>query len=565
MGQHVPRHPAHRHAPPRALLKWIGVAATGTLLLGTAPATGQLVPGAAGATAVSASATAAPVVNPVYAIPDTTPLLDSTASTTWAETWTLGYQPDISSDVGSDVGSDGSARNGEGVSGSGGALHIAAGPVGLLPGGLALSAPVSSTRITSGFGWRLNPTGPGSYIHIGQDYGVPCGTPVRAAEDGTVVQSAWAGHSGQRVRVDHGSGVETAYSHNSLLIAHVGDIVRRGDLLALSGTTGNSTGCHLHFEVYLNGKWVDPAKYLPLLPGQTRPVTEEELKQIARTRALPTDHAAAASSSSPSPASRTQSPPAPATSSPSPAGPDRTKSPSSPAGPKSSTPGGTAQPAPSTPAKPSTRPSPAPTTPAPSPSPHPSPAPPSAEPTVPPTEEPTAPPSPTPSATPTPTSPTPSETPAPPTTSPSPTPPSPTPSETPAPPSTSPSPTPSGTPSPTPTPAPPSQQPEPPVGTPPSLASLCLAYQQEYREAVADPDASADRPLAATEVEWLTASLVAAIPDADPLPKTPTVRRVAALCPAWFPRGIADATVPADLEALAATPVTSRKPVDTTK
>lgn len=561
MGQHVPRHPAHRHAPPRALLKWIGVAATGTLLLGTAPATGQLVPGAADAEAVSASATAAPVVSPVYAIPDTTPLLDSTASTAWAQTWTPGYQPDISSEV----GPDGSARNGEGVSGSGGALHIATGPAGLLPGGLALSAPVSSSRITSGFGWRLNPTGPGSYIHIGQDYGVPCGTPVRAAEDGTVVQSAWAGHSGKRVRVDHGSGVETAYSHNSLLIARVGDIVRRGDLLALSGTTGNSTGCHLHFEVYLNGKWVDPARYLPLLPGQTRPVTEDELQQIARTRALPADHASAASSSSPSPVSRTQRPPLPATSSPSPAGPDRTGNPSSPAEPKSSPPGGTTQPARSTPAKPSAPPTPAPTRPAPSASPHPSPAPPSAEPTAPashtpsapqsgtpeptapPTAEPTAPPSPTPSATPAP--------------------PSPMPSETPAPPTTSPSPAPAGTPSPTPTPtpAPPSQQPEPPVGTPPSLASLCLAYQQAYREAVADLDASADRPLTANEVEWLTVSLAAAIPDADPLPKAPTVRRVAALCPVWFPRGIADATVPADLEALAATQRTSRKSVDTTK
>lgn len=97
------------------------------------------------------------------------------------------------------------------------------------------------------------------------------------------------------------------------------------------------------------------------------------------------------------------------------------------------------------------------------------------------------------------------------------------------------------------------------------MASLCLAYQQAYREAVADLDASADRPLTANEVEWLTVSLGAAIPDADPLPKAPTVRRVAALCPVWFHRGIADATVPADLEALAATQRTSRKSVDTTK
>ena len=145
-----------------------------------------------------------------------------------------------------------------------------------LPGHLALSHPVPSVTITSRFGWRLNPTGAGSQLHIGQDYAMACGSPVRAAEDGTVVQSEWAGHSGQRVAIDHGNGVRTAYSHNSLLLARVGEKVKRGDLVALSGTTGNSTGCHVHFEVYLNGRWVDPALYLPRVPGQPAPLTPRE-------------------------------------------------------------------------------------------------------------------------------------------------------------------------------------------------------------------------------------------------------------------------------------------------
>ncbi len=547
MGQHVPRHPAHRATPPRAVLKWIGVVATGTLFLGTAPATGQLAPGSPALTATVSASTSIPVVSPVYAIPDSTPLLGDADATTWAETWSPGYQPDVRSEV----SPDGSARNGEGVSRSGGALHVATGPSGLLPGGLALSAPVSSTRITSAFGWRLNPTGPGSYIHIGQDYGVACGTPVRAAEDGTVIQSAWAGHSGQRVRVDHGSGVETAYSHNSLLVARVGDTVRRGDLLALSGTTGNSTGCHLHFEVYLNGKWVDPAQYLPLLPGHVRPVTEAERQRIARTRALPADHVTAASSTAPDPTSTKQTPSTPADSAPSTGGAEPTANASTSAVP-------TTQPRVSTAAaKPPAHSTPTPSASAPSSPSRPRPAPPSQTPSASPTHRP-APPTASSPATPTAT-PTPK-----PTTPPSATP-TPTPSETPAPPSTTPTPKPTENPSPTPTPGTPTPEPESPVSTPPSLASLCLAYQQEDQEAASGPVDVADRPLSTNELAWLDSTLTAELPKADRLPTDPTVHQVTDLCPTWFPDGIADDTVAADLEVLAATPVPTRPSEDSTK
>lgn len=125
-----------------------------------------------------------------------------------------------------------------------------------------LAQPVGHVRITSPFGARANPTGEGAQVHIGQDYGVACGTPVKAAASGTVVQAGWAGHSGNRVRIDHGNGLETTYNHNTSLKVSVGQKVKRGDVVSLSGTTGNSTGCHLHFEVLVHGDAVDPAAWL---------------------------------------------------------------------------------------------------------------------------------------------------------------------------------------------------------------------------------------------------------------------------------------------------------------
>ena len=142
------------------------------------------------------------------------------------------------------------------------------GQVGELPGGLQLMHPVTTRRISSPYGWRSNPTGAGNQIHIGQDYPIACGSPVYAAEAGTVTVSGWAGHSGMRVSIDHGSNVQTGYSHNSKLIASVGQEVKQGELIALSGTTGNSTGCHVHFEVIVDGRWHDPRNYLPIIPGQ---------------------------------------------------------------------------------------------------------------------------------------------------------------------------------------------------------------------------------------------------------------------------------------------------------
>ncbi|WP_313814367.1 peptidoglycan DD-metalloendopeptidase family protein [Glutamicibacter sp.] len=142
------------------------------------------------------------------------------------------------------------------------------GQVGELPCGLQLMHPVTTRTISSPYGWRANPTGAGNQVHIGQDYPIACGSPVYASEAGTVVVSGWAGHSGNRVTVDHGSNVQTGYSHNSKLLVKVGQQVQQGELIALAGTTGNSTGCHVHFEVIIDGRWHDPRNYLPVIPGQ---------------------------------------------------------------------------------------------------------------------------------------------------------------------------------------------------------------------------------------------------------------------------------------------------------
>lgn len=125
-----------------------------------------------------------------------------------------------------------------------------------------LAQPVDSIRLTSRFGHRKNPTGPGYMNHNGLDYAVPMGTPIKATAAGTVVQAEFAGHSGYRVEIDHGNGLHTSYNHNSVLKVKVGQKVERGDVVSLSGSTGNSTGPHLHLEVIVNGKWVNPEGWL---------------------------------------------------------------------------------------------------------------------------------------------------------------------------------------------------------------------------------------------------------------------------------------------------------------
>ncbi len=127
------------------------------------------------------------------------------------------------------------------------------------PGG-ALARPVNG-YITSHFGYRIHPIYGSRRLHAGTDFGAACGTPVRAAADGTVVAAGWGGGYGNRIIVSHGSGMATTYNHLSRYAVRSGS-VSRGQLIGYVGTTGSSTGCHLHFEVRIDGVPKNPMGYL---------------------------------------------------------------------------------------------------------------------------------------------------------------------------------------------------------------------------------------------------------------------------------------------------------------
>lgn len=116
--------------------------------------------------------------------------------------------------------------------------------------------------VTSGFGWRNSPFGGGTELHQGIDLAVDTGTPVVATADGEVVQSGFAGDFGNLVQVDHGNGFATFYGHNARLAVSVGQTVLKGQVIAYAGSTGRSTGPHLHYEVRKDGAAVDPWRYL---------------------------------------------------------------------------------------------------------------------------------------------------------------------------------------------------------------------------------------------------------------------------------------------------------------
>jgi murein DD-endopeptidase MepM/ murein hydrolase activator NlpD len=128
----------------------------------------------------------------------------------------------------------------------------------------SMASPLDTLSTASPFGYRISPlTGGSGDFHRGQDFVAQCGTAVHAAAAGKVTFAGWHEYGGgNRVVVDHGNGLETTYNHLSSFNVKVGDTVNRGDTVALSGTTGASTGCHLHFEVQVNGEVVDPMGWL---------------------------------------------------------------------------------------------------------------------------------------------------------------------------------------------------------------------------------------------------------------------------------------------------------------
>jgi len=134
----------------------------------------------------------------------------------------------------------------------------------LLPKG----TPVSEGFVGSGYGMRTDPFTGQMSMHSGVDFAAPVGTPIFAAAGGVVVRSEVNPDFGNMVEVDHGKGLSTMYAHASRLLVKNGDFVRKGQKIAEVGTTGRSTGPHLHFEVHVNGAPTNPSKYLANLhPG----------------------------------------------------------------------------------------------------------------------------------------------------------------------------------------------------------------------------------------------------------------------------------------------------------
>lgn len=128
--------------------------------------------------------------------------------------------------------------------------------------GLPLRNPAPGRVVTSSFGVRRDPMLDKPAFHGGMDFRVAYGTPVRATAPGTVVHAGWAGGYGRMVEIDNGSGITTRFGHLSKISVARGDTVETGDLLGKSGSSGRSTGPHLHYEIREDGKPVNPATFL---------------------------------------------------------------------------------------------------------------------------------------------------------------------------------------------------------------------------------------------------------------------------------------------------------------
>lgn len=128
-------------------------------------------------------------------------------------------------------------------------------------GEMAWPAPGYYT-ITSPFGYRVHPILGVTRFHSGVDIGVPTGGKIVAANDGTVIKTTYTSSYGNMVMIDHGGGIVTLYAHGSKIIATLGQEVKRGDVIMEAGSTGWSTGPHLHFEVRLDGEYQQPLDYI---------------------------------------------------------------------------------------------------------------------------------------------------------------------------------------------------------------------------------------------------------------------------------------------------------------
>ncbi len=122
--------------------------------------------------------------------------------------------------------------------------------------------PVRTSRRSSNYGNRYDPFTGRRAFHSGIDFPAPQGTPIYASAGGKVIKAAWHHDYGNKIEIDHGNGLVTRYAHTYKMFVKAGDVVSPGQRIAVVGTTGRSTGPHLHFEILENGQFVNPAHYL---------------------------------------------------------------------------------------------------------------------------------------------------------------------------------------------------------------------------------------------------------------------------------------------------------------
>ncbi|WP_442217280.1 M23 family metallopeptidase [Rhizobium sp. 2YAF20] len=127
---------------------------------------------------------------------------------------------------------------------------------------LPFRSPAPGKLITSPFGNRKDPFFGKLALHTGTDFHFSPGEKVRATAPGKIVSAGWAGGYGNMVEIDHGGGITTRYGHMAQILVDVGDSVKAGDAVGLAGSTGRSTGTHLHYEVRENGNPVDPMYFV---------------------------------------------------------------------------------------------------------------------------------------------------------------------------------------------------------------------------------------------------------------------------------------------------------------
>ncbi|HWI86631.1 MAG TPA: M23 family metallopeptidase [Sphingomonas sp.] len=132
------------------------------------------------------------------------------------------------------------------------------------PGAISVpsSRPVQAATYTSAYGVRSDPFRGSAAMHAGIDLAAPSGTAIYATADGVVDRAEWSGGYGNLVEIDHGKGLQTRFGHLSRMLVRPGDRVTRGQMIALMGSTGRSTGSHLHYEVRIDGHAVNPVPFL---------------------------------------------------------------------------------------------------------------------------------------------------------------------------------------------------------------------------------------------------------------------------------------------------------------